>query len=236
MTILQLHESVTRMVGLTDGPPVRVGALTDDQFEALSVLAAPEAIAVVTRHEFGACVTHVIATRGPSMAEHVIDGEAHHVHAADADNAAAILMDRAGFVEAGVEVSLTIGRDLDVTLDGYRRATELALAGDRRRARAALVADGAPTLDAHALVDALMVGRVEVAGLAADGHRFVGCDLAVVGDARTGRWLVPSTPHAVTPLGERFRHPSYGGNLRVLIQRVGAEALRDELSLIFGDV
>lgn len=236
MTILQLHESVTRLVGLTDAPHDRLALLTDEQSAALSVLAAPDAIAVVTRHEPGGPVTHVMATRGPWMAEHVIDGEAHHLHAGDAENAPVVLLDRSGFTEPALDVTVTLSRDVDVTLSAYRRATELALAGDRRRARAALVADGAATIDAHALVDALAVGRVEVAGLAVDGRRFIGCDLAVTGDAHTGRWLVPSTPHAETPLGARFRHPSYGGNLRVLIERVDTEALRDELALIFGDV
>jgi hypothetical protein len=236
MTILQLHESVTRIVGLTGDSRGQLGVLNDEQLEALAVLAAPDALAVVTRHEIGGAVTHVLATRGPWFAEHVIDGEAHHLHATDADNAPIVLLDRTGFVEPPLDVTVTLSRDVDVTLSAYRRATELALAGDRRRARAALVADGASTIDAHALVDALAVGRVEVAGLAVDGRRFVGCDLAVAGDAHTGRWLVPSTPHAETPLGARFRHPSYGGNIRVLIERIDTDALRDELALIFGDV
>ncbi|MEY2426112.1 MAG: hypothetical protein QOI61_1684 [Actinomycetota bacterium] len=236
MTILQLHESVTRLVGLTDAPHDRLSLLTDDQSIALSVLAEPDAIAVVTRHEVGGPVTHVMATRGPWMAEHVIDGEAHHLHANDADHAAIVLLDRTGFIEPALDVSVTLSRDIDVSLSSYRRATELTLAGDRRRARAALVADGAATIDAHGLVDALAVGRIEVAGLAVDGRRFIGCDLAVAGDAHTGRWLVPSSPHAETPLGARFRHPSYGGNIRVLIERIDTDALRDELALIFGDV
>lgn len=234
MTILQLHESVTRMVGLTNEPNDRLALVNEEQSIALSVLAAPDAVAVVTRHEAGGAVTHVLATRGPWLAEHSIDGDAHHLHATDADNAPILLLERSGFVEPAVDVSVAISRDIDVTFSAYHRCLELAAAGDRRRARAALVADGASTIDAHALVDALAVGRVEVAGLAVDGRRFVGCDLAVAGDARTGRWLVPSTHH-VDPLpGPALRHPSMH-HVRVLIERVDADTLRDELVLIFGD-
>jgi hypothetical protein len=225
MTILQLHESVTRFTGL---------AIANE--DAYGVLAAPEALAVVTRHEFGAVITHVIATRGPWLAEHVMEGDAHHVHTGDADHAALLLLDRTGFLEADIDVTLALGRSVDVTLGAFRRASELSFAGDRRRARAALVAEGVPTIDAHELVDALVRGRIEVTGLAADGRRFIGCDLAVVGDAETGRWLVPSLPHAEAPLGVRLRHPSTGGHLRTRIERVSASDLRDELELIFGAV
>jgi hypothetical protein len=235
MTILQLHESVTRMVDLTGESRGRLDLLSDEQLAALGVLAAPDSVAVVTRHEAGGSVTHVMATRGPWLAEHVIDGEAHHLHVADADNAAILLLDRSGFTEPAVDVTVALCRDLDVTLGAYRRACELAVAGDRRRARAALVGEGASTIDAHALVDALAAGRVDVAGLAVDGRRFVGCDLAVAGDARTGRWLVPSTQHVDALPEAAFRHPSMG-NVRVLIERVDTDSLRDELALIFGDV
>ncbi|HUR77976.1 MAG TPA: hypothetical protein VMZ22_08505 [Acidimicrobiales bacterium] len=236
MTILQLHESVTRFTGLTDATASRLGVLDDEQLTALSVLAAPEAIAVVTRHEFGTSITHVIATRGPWLAEHVVEGDAHHLHAGDADHAALRLLDRSGFLEPDIDVSLALGRAVDVTLGALRRASELAFAGDRRRARAALLAEGAPAIDAHELADALARGRVEVAGLAADGRRFIGCDLATVGDAHTGRWLVPTSAHAEAPLGARFRHPSYAGSLRALVERVGADKLRDEVALVFGEV
>jgi hypothetical protein len=236
MTILQLHESVTRFAGISDATRDRLGVLDHEQLTALGVLAAPEAIAVVTRHEFGTSVTHVIATRGAWLAEHVIEGDVHRIRADDAERAPLLLLDRAGFVEADVDVALTLGRGVDVTVSAFRRTAELAFAGDRRRARAALVDENVTAIDAHELVDALVRGRIEVAGLAADGRRFVGCDLAVAGDAETGRWLVPSSPHTESPLGVRFRHPSSGGILRVLVERVGAEALRDELSLVFGDV
>ena len=72
-----------------------------------------------------------------------------------------------------------------------------------------------------------------------------GCDLAVGGDAMTGRWLVPSTQHVDAAPIHAYRHPSFGGlavfgppsgNLRVLVESVGTDALQDELALIFGDV
>lgn len=235
MTILQLHESVTRLVGFTESPHRRLSVVNDEQSIALSVLAAPDAVAVVARHEPGGVVTHVIATRGPWLAEHVIDGEAHHLHVGDADAAAARLLERAGFTEPSLDVTVSISRDLDVTLGAYQRAAELARLGDRRRARAALVADGAASVDAHAVVESLVAGRVDVAGLAEDGRRFIGCDLAVAGDARTGRWLVPSTQHVDGLPDTAVRHPSMS-HVRVLVERVDAGALRDELALIFGDV
>ncbi|MEY2468875.1 MAG: hypothetical protein QOF21_1573 [Actinomycetota bacterium] len=231
-----------------------VSQFTDEQLTALGVLAAPEAIAVVTQwpapQPFAPAtpVVHVIATRGAWLAEHVIEGEAHHLHAADADNAAILLLDRCGVPADGDD-----GDDeprpadgINVTLHAYRRMTELITAGDHRRAVAALVADGAGPATADALVAAVNSGRTEVAGLstasgaggpASEGRRFVGCDLAVAGDEHTGRWLIPSTEHVDGLPKHAFRHPSFGtsGNLRVLIERVGDEALRDELSLIFGD-
>jgi hypothetical protein len=185
------------------------------------------------------------------LAEHVIEGDAHHLHAADADNAALLLLDRCGFTEPS---SVTVGPSIiNVTLHTYRRMTELVKAGDIRRARAALIAEGANAADTEELVAAAGVGRVEVAGLSsasaggpgAEGHRFVGCDLAVAGDATTGRWLVPSTQHVDTVPKHAYRHPSFGGlaafgppsgSLRVLVERVGTDNLQDELALIFGDV
>ncbi len=228
--------------------PTEVTRLNDEQLTALGVLSAPEAIAVVTQwsapQAFAVAVpvVRVLATRGPWLAEHVIEGDAHHLHAADADNAALLLLDRCGFTEPSVTRP---GAVIDVALHSYRRMTELVKAGDTRRARAALVADGANVADAAELVNAVSVGRVEVAGLGADGHRFVGCDLAVAGDAATGRWLVPSTQHVDAAPKHAYRHPSFGGlatfgpasgNLRVLVESVGTDALQDELALIFGDV
>lgn len=221
---------------------------TDEQLTALGVLAQPDAIAVVTHWPApqpfitSVPVVRILATRGPWMAEHVIEGDAHHLHAGDVDSAALLLLDRCGFVEPDDSISTAA---LDVTLSSYRRMTELVRAGDRRRAVAALVADAADPHTASGLVDAVAVGRVDVAGLGADGHRFVGCDLAVAGDETTGRWLVPATQHVDAAPKHAYHHPSFGGlaalngvsgNLRVLIERVGTDALHDELALIFGDV
>ncbi|MEY2399245.1 MAG: hypothetical protein QOJ00_2419 [Actinomycetota bacterium] len=223
-------------------------AFTDEQLTALGVLAQPDAIAVVTQwpapQPFAAPVptVRVLATRGPWLAEHVIEGDAHHLHAADADNAALLLLDRCGFVEPDHS---TTAAAIDVSLSSYRRMTELVRAGDRRRAVAALVADGANPAVATALVYAVAVGRVDVAGLGADGHRFVGCDLAVAGDASTGRWIVPAAHHVDAAPKHAYRHPSCAGldafgassgNLRVIVERVGTDALHDELALIFGAV
>jgi len=216
-----------------------VAQLTDEELTALGVLASPEAIAVITQwpapQPFAPPVptVHVIATRGPWLAEHVIEGDAHHLHAADADNAALLLLDRCGFVEPSSDRN----RVINVTLHTYRRMTELVKAGDTRRARATLVADGANGDAAEGLVAAELTGRIEVAGLGADGHRFVGCDLAVAGDAATGRWLVPATQHVDVPK-HALRHPAFGGSgsLRVIVEEVGTDALHDELALIFGDV
>ncbi len=232
--------------------PEAVGAarFTDEQLTALGVLSQPDAIAIVTQwpapQPFSPAVpvVHVLATRGPWLAEHVIEGDAHHLHAADANNAALLLLDRCGFVEPSV-THASPPSIINVTLHTYRRMTELVKAGDAQRARAALVAEGANAGDADELVAAARAGRVEVAGLGADGHRFVGCDLAVAGDATTGRWIVPSTQHVDAVPKHAFRHPSFGGlaafgapsgNLRVLIESVGTDALQDELALIFGTI
>jgi hypothetical protein len=231
-TMTQLHESVTRFVGFAAQTRAQLAdALTDHELTALDVLAAPDAIAVVTRGTASSLVTHVLATRGAWMAEHVTDDGTHHLHVTAADSAAALLVERCGFTEPHVESRAT----LDVSLSAYHRMSELVAAADHRRALAALVADGPIASTATTVIEAVATERVEVAGLAADGRRFVGCDLAVAGNARTGRWLVPSTPH-VDPLPDSaFRHPSMS-NVRVLIERVGTEYLLDELALIFGDV
>lgn len=225
MTFVQLHDSVTRFAGL-------MGSDADDR----GVLAAPDAIAVVTRHERGVTTTHVVATRGPWLAEVVIEGAVRRVHTGDADHAALLLVDRCGFLEGDVDVSLVLGRAVDVSVGAYLRAAELAAAADPRRARAALVAEAVPALDAHELVGALTRCRIEVAGLAADGRRFIGCDLAVAGDAQTGRWLVPPSAHAGAALGDTSPLPALGSQLRCRIERVGAADLRDELALVFGAV
>jgi hypothetical protein len=231
-TMTQLHESVTRFVGFAAQTRAELSdALSGEELIALDVLAAPEAIAVVTRGTVNSLVTHVLATRGAWLAEHVTVDGTHHLHVTVADGAAALLVERCGFTEPNVERRAT----LDVSLAAYQRMSELVAGSDHRRALAALVADGPTASTAAAVVEAVATERVEVAGLAADGRRFVGCDLAVAGDARTGRWLVPSTPH-VEPLPDSaFRHPSMS-NVRVLLERVGTDYLLDELSLIFGDV
>ena len=203
-----------------------VARFTDEQLTALGVLAQPEAIAVVTRD----AVIHILATRGPWLAEHVIDGQAHHLHAADSDNAAILLLDRCGIADHGASPPRS---PINVTLAAYHRATELVRANDDRRACAALVAEGAPPLAATRLVEALHRGITEVAGLSSDGRRFVGCDLAYTGDARTGRWLVPPTIHA-NATGVASHHPSLHG-VRVLLEPVASRDLVDELCLIFGD-
>ena len=69
-------------------------------------------------------------------------------------------------------------------------------------------------------------------------------NLAVVGDASTGRWVVPSTQHVDAAPNHAYRHPSLAGgafgppsgNVRVVVERVGTDALQDELALIFGAV
>ena len=220
-------------------PSAEVAAVTDEQLTALSVLAQPEAIAVVTvwprPHPFAPSipVVHVIATRGPWVAEHVIEGDAHHLHAADADGAAVVLVERAGLTD---DSPAPRHGAVDITLGAYLRMTELVRAGDIRRAEAALIGDGADAEGAAALVRAALVGGREIAGLGSDGRRFVGCDLAFVGDATTGRWLVPTTHH-VDPLPRNaLRHPALAGagHLRVLVEPVGPGALREELGPVFG--
>lgn len=218
---------VTQAAQLDLREKIAVQPLTDEQLTALSVLAQPEAIAVVARDE----VVHVIATRGPWMAEHVIDGATHHLHATDSDHAASVLLERAGFVEASPSNQLPRAA-IDVTFDAYRRMTELVRAGDPKRAGAALVAEGAPLVAVAAAVEAIGVGVTEVAGLGSDGRRFLGCELAVAGSAATGRWLVPATQRVDAP--NASRHPSLS-NVRVRLEPVDADDLVDELALIFGE-
>jgi hypothetical protein len=202
--------------------------LSDTQLTALSVLAAPEAIAVVTRWR----VQHVIATRGAWLAEHVIDGETHHLRAAPVEDAPALLLERCGLTEREDAPVAYV----DVTIAAYRRVQELLrTADDAPRARATLVADGAHRDDAASVVAALRAGITEVAGLGTDGRRFTGCELAFAGDATTGRWLVPTTQH-VDPLPRNaFHHPSLR-NVRVVLERVGSVELTEELALIFAAV
>lgn len=189
--------------------------LTDEHLQALQILGAPDAMAVVTH----AHATFTIATRGPWVAEHVVHGQSHHMHVRDAINAPRLLLERTGFAP---DAPLR-GQALNITLGAYRRMQELVKAGDRRRAQAALLAEGAGTASANALIDAVTARRVEVAGLSNDGRRFVGCELAVVGDETTGRWLVPQdTPSSL--------------HVRTIVEPVSTEALLDDLCLVFGDV
>lgn len=211
-----------------DAPAARersaVAALNDEQLTALNVLAQPEAIAVVSHvpapTPFNRAVptTFIIATRGQWVAEHVIEGNVHHLYARDAINAPTLLLERTGFAH-GREVGVA---PIDVTLGAYRRMVELLRAGDRRRAEAALLAEGATPASADALIAAVLVGSVEMTGLANDGRRYVGCELSVAGNDATGRWHVPSDNNA-------------SPNLRVRIEPTVTADLVDDLSLIFGD-
>jgi hypothetical protein len=233
MTLLQTStiDELCHTLGLRASYPVAqptVDALTDDQLTALGVLAQPEAIAIVTRLR----AQHVIATRAASLAEHVIDGDTHHLRAAPVEDAPALLLERCGIDEREDAAPIAY---VDVSLAAYRRMQELLRVGDERRARATLVAEGARTDAAEGFVAAMCVGVTEVAGLGTDGRRFTGCELAFTGDATTGRWLVPSTHH-VDPLPRgAFRHPSLR-NVRVLVERVGSDELAEELALIFAAV
>lgn len=195
--------------------PAPTAKFSDEELQALRVLAAPDAIAVVTHPT----ATFVIATRGPWVAEHIIEGPSHRLFVRDAINAPRLLAERSGVLVDGP----LRGQTLDITVGAYRRMCELVRAGDRRRAQAALLADGVGTTSANALLDAVTARRVEITGLANDGRRFVGCDLVVVGDEATGRWLVPHDTD--TSL-----------HVRTLIEPVSSEALLDELLLIFGEV
>ncbi|HVV35355.1 MAG TPA: hypothetical protein VHC63_02045 [Acidimicrobiales bacterium] len=231
MTLLQTStiDELCHTLGLRAPYPVgepNVDALSDDHLTALSVLASPEAIAVVTRWR----AQHVIATRGGWLAEHVIEGDTHHLRAAPVEDAPSLLLDRCGLLDDADEPGAEY---VDVAVAGYRRMHELLRTGDVRRARATLVADGARPASADAFVAAARAGITEVAGLGTDGRRFTGCELAFAGDASTGRWLVPGTQH-VDPLPRgAFRHPSLR-NVRVLLERVGTAELIEELGLIFG--
>jgi hypothetical protein len=234
MTLLQTStiDELCHTLGLRAPYPVaarpNVDALTDEQICALGVLAMPEAIAVVTRFH----AQHVIAARGEWLAEHVIEGDAHHLRAAPVDDAPALVLERCGLTDTD---DAPVAAYIDVAIAAYRRMQELLRTGDERRARATLVADGARVDVAEAFVAAMTVGITEVAGLGSDGRRFTGCDLAFAGDATTGRWLVPSTHH-VDPLPRSaFHHPSLR-NVRVLLEQVGSGELADELALIFGGV
>lgn len=193
-----------------------VTPLDDEQLTALRVLAQPEAIAVVTHYALDAMF--VIATRGAWVAEHVIEGTRHHLYARDAGNAPTLLLERTGYSHT----QPVLAAPIDITVGGYRRMTELLQACDRRRAEAALLAEGAAPSSADALIAAELAGRVEVTGLALDGHRYVGCDLSIVGDATTGHWHVPSAASA-------------SPNQRVRIEPVDPDDLVDDLALIFGD-
>ncbi len=216
-------------IGLRIDPPserrTQVAALNDEQLTALNVLARPDAIAVVTHlpaptpFNRALPVTCVIATRGAWVAEHVIEGSAHHLYARDAVNAPSLLLERTGFAAPAPAT----GSPIDVTLGAYRRMVELLGGGDRRRANAALLAEGAGPLTTDALIAAVLAGWVEVTGLANDGRRYVGCDLAVAGDETHGRWHVP---HDTTA----------SPNLRTIIEPADADDLIDDLALIFGDV
>lgn len=202
-----------------------IAAISDEQLAALNVLAQPEAIAVVTHvpppepFTRRLPITFVIATRGAYVAEHVIEGNAHHLYARDAINAPTLLLDRTGFDGSNPSAP----EPVDVTVGAYRRMTELLRAGDARRAEAALLAEGASTASADAVIAAVMAGRIEVTGLANDGRRYVGCELSVAGNDRTGRWHVPTDA------------PS-SPNLRARLEPVDADDLVDDLSLIFGDL
>ncbi len=208
------------VIASAQNPPARhdtnaVAKFSDEQLTALGVLAQPEAIAIVTQWP----VVHVIATRGAWLAEHVIEGDTHHLHAADVENAAVLLLDRAGLVH---DVDAPGYEPLDATLGAYLRMAELARAGDQPRAVAALVGDGADAVASAALVAAFAHRHTEVAGLGHDGRRFVGCEVAFAGHDATGRWLVPSSQHGSS------------GRLRVIIEPTTTAALREELALIFG--
>ena len=213
MTALLQHTIRLRDVPEPQAP--EVGQYTGEQLKALQILAAPDAIAIVKQ----ARLTSVIATRGDLVAEHVIEGQAHHFYVRDAINAPRLLLERSGVMPA----SPSHGHALDITLGAYRRMQELVKAGDRRRAEAALLADGVGTASANALIDAVTARRIDVTGLSNDGRRFVGCDLAIVGDETTGRWLVPmDTPASL--------------HVRTLIEPVSTYALLDDLCLVFGDL
>ncbi|MDP1793459.1 MAG: hypothetical protein Q8K63_04905, partial [Acidimicrobiales bacterium] len=226
-TTLGLRAPIGIRIASVDAVPgvARVTALNDEQLAALNVLAQPEAIAIVTHvpppepFTRRVPVTFVIATRGAYVAEHVIEGATHHLYARDAVNAPTLLLERTGF---GTPAASS-GAPLDVTVGGYRRMVELLRAGDRRRAEAALLADGAVPHTADALLAAVAVGRIEVTGLANDGRRYVGCDLSVAGDATSGRWHVPHDTNA-------------SPNLRTLIEAADHLDLVDDLALVFGDV
>lgn len=193
-----------------------VTALNDEQLTALQVLAQPDAIAVVTHRSLD--TTFFIATRGEWVAEHVICGSDHHLYARDAINAANLLLERTGFAAA----RSVLASPIDITIGGYRRMTELLRACDRRRAEAALLAEGASPSSTDALIAAALAGHVEVTGLANEGRCYVGCELSVVGNAETGLWHVPSA--TATSL-----------NLRTLIEPAYSDDLVDDLALIFGD-
>jgi hypothetical protein len=232
-TLLQTAtiDELCHTLGLRANYPISrpsVDTLTDEQLTALSVLAAPEAIAVVTRWR----VQHVIATRGAWLAEHVIDGETHHLRAAPVEDAPALLLERCGITDGNDDDDAPVAY-VDISIAAYRRVQELLrTADDAHRARATFVADGAHPDDAAAVVAALRAGITEVAGLGTDGRRFTGCELAFAGDAATGRWLVPTTQH-VDPLPRNaFHHPSLR-NVRVVLERVGSREISDELALIF---
>ena len=218
-------------LGLRASYPVASSApepLSDEQITALGVLAAPEAIAVVSHR--GEALTHVIATRGPWLAEHTIDHDTNHLRAGAADDAALVLLERCELHAAGA----SDGATMDVPLAAYRRVQELVRGGDLHRARATLVSEGAPVHHAASFVDAMRIGVIDVAGLGSDGRRFTGCELGIAGAAASGQWLVPTTQQ-IDPLPRNaFHHPSLHG-VRVLLERVEPDALIDELSLVFGD-
>ncbi len=194
-----------------------VAALNDEQLTALQVLAEPEAIAVVSHRSRG--ITFFIATRGEWVAEHVIQGHAHHLYARDAVNAPALLLQRTGF-DGGRHTPIA---PIDVTLGAYRRTVELLRAGDRPRAAAALLAEGASPTSVDAFVSALLAARIDMTGLAHDGRRYVGCELSIAGDDTTGRWHVPTEDLSASP------------SRRVRIEAAHPDDLVDDLALIFGD-
>lgn len=230
MTLLQTAtiDELCHTLGLRAPYPVArpsMEALTDEQISALGVLAAPEAIAVVTQGE----TQHVIATRGGWLAEHVIAGDAHRLRAAAVEDAPSLLLERCGLLAESRASEVVY---LDIAIAAYRRTQELLRLGDMARARATLVGEGVRPSDAAAFVDGLRVGITEVAGLGTDGRRFTGCEFAFAGDATTGRWLVPTSQH-VDPLPRAALHHPSLRNVRVVIERVGADELIDELALIF---
>lgn len=216
-TTLGLRPPVGLRVDTAPEPAGRVAALNDEQLTALQVLAEPEAIAVVAHRTRG--ITFFIATRGDWVAEHVIEGHAHHLYARDAVNAPALLLQRTGF-DGGTHQPIA---PIDVTLGSYRRTVELLRAGDRNRAEAALLADGASPNSVDAFVTARLAGRVDMTGLAHDGRRYVGCELSIAGDDTTGRWHVPANDAATSP------------SRRVRIEVAHPDDLVDDLALIFGD-